>query len=50
MDINFSAEDVAFRDEVRECFDKEYDSEVSKRQADNHSSDYKSSILSLIHI
>ena len=45
MDINFSAEDVAFRDEVREFFDKEYDSEVSKRQADNHSSDYKSSIV-----
>ena len=45
MDINFSDEDVAFRDEVREFFDKEYDSEVSKRQADNHSSDYKSSIV-----
>ena len=45
MDINFSAEDVAFRDEVREFFDKEYDSEVSKSQADNHSSDYKSSIV-----
>ena len=45
MDINFSAEDVAFRDEVREFFDKEYDIEVSKRQADNHSSDYKSSIV-----
>ena len=45
MDINFSAEDVAFRDEVREFFDKEYDREVSKRQADNHSSDYKSSIV-----
>ena len=45
MDINFSAEDVAFRDEVREFFDKEYDSEESKRQADNHSSDYKSSIV-----
>jgi hypothetical protein len=45
VDINFSAEDVAFRDEVREFFDKEYDSEVSKRQADNHSSDYKSSIV-----
>ena len=45
MDINFSAEDVALRDEVREFFDKEYDSEVSKRQADNHSSDYKSSIV-----
>ncbi len=45
MDINFSAEDLAFRDEVREFFDKEYDSEVSKRQADNHSSDYKSSIV-----
>lgn len=45
MDINFSAEDIAFRDEVREFFDKEYDSEVSKRQADNHSSDYKSSIV-----
>ena len=45
MNINFSAEDVAFRDEVREFFDKEYDSEVSKRQADNHSSDYKSSIV-----
>jgi alkylation response protein AidB-like acyl-CoA dehydrogenase len=45
LDINFSAEDVAFRDEVREFFDKEYDSEVSKRQADNHSSDYKSSIV-----
>jgi alkylation response protein AidB-like acyl-CoA dehydrogenase len=45
LDINFSAEDVAFRDEVREFFDKEYDSEVSKSQADNHSSDYKSSIV-----
>ena len=45
MDINFSPEDIAFRDEVREFFDKEYDSEVSKRQADNHSSDYKSSIV-----
>jgi alkylation response protein AidB-like acyl-CoA dehydrogenase len=45
LDINFSAEDLAFRDEVREFFDKEYDSEVSKRQADNHSSDYKSSIV-----
>ena len=45
MDINFPAENVAFRDEVREFFDKEYDSEVSKRQADNHSSDYKSSIV-----
>ena len=45
MDINFSAEDIAFRDEVREFFDKEYDSEVSKSQADNHSSDYKSSIV-----
>lgn len=45
MDINFSAEDVAFRDEVREFFDKEYDSEVSKSQADNHSFDYKSSIV-----
>jgi alkylation response protein AidB-like acyl-CoA dehydrogenase len=45
LDINFSAEDIAFRDEVREFFDKEYDSEVSKSQADNHSSDYKSSIV-----
>lgn len=46
MDINFSPEDVAFRDEVRDFFDKEYDIEASKRQADNHSSDYKSSIVS----
>ena len=45
MDINFSQEDVAFRDEVREFFDKEYDIEASKRQADNHSSDYKNSIV-----
>jgi hypothetical protein len=46
VDINFSPEDVAFRDEVRDFFDKEYDIEASKRQADNHSSDYKSSIVS----
>ena len=45
MDINFSQEDVAFRDEVREFFDKEYDIEASKRQTDNHSSDYKNSIV-----
>lgn len=45
MDINFSAEDIAFREEVRDFFAKEFDSEASTRQADNHSSDYKSSIV-----
>ena len=33
MDIKFSAEDIAFRDEVRAFFAKEYDATVAEQLA-----------------
>ena len=32
MDIKFSAEDLAFRDEVREFFASEFDEEISREE------------------
>jgi hypothetical protein len=45
VDIKFSAEDVAFRNEVREFFAAEYDGGASTRIGDNPAADYKSDIV-----
>ena len=41
MDINFSAEDLAFRDEVREFFDQEYDSAIKSKLSSTGGEEYK---------
>ena len=46
MDIKFSAEDIAFRDEVRAFFAKEYDATVAEQLSGSAGTDYKSAIVS----
>jgi alkylation response protein AidB-like acyl-CoA dehydrogenase len=46
MDINFSAEDLAFRDEVRDFFATEFDEETAQRLSGVQSADYKPAIVS----
>lgn len=45
MDIRFSAEDIAFRDEVRDFFAAEYEGAASTRLSDNAATDYKAAIV-----
>ncbi len=45
MDIKFSAEDIAFRDEVRAFFAKEYDATVAEQLSGSAGTDYKSAIV-----
>ena len=45
MDIKFSAEDVAFRHEVKEFFAAEYDGAASTRLGSDPAADYKSDIV-----
>lgn len=45
MDINFSAEDLAFRDEVREFFVSEYDSTLASQLSGGQGIDYKGAIV-----
>ena len=45
MDIKFSAEDVAFRNEVREFFAAEYNGDATTRLGANPAADYKSDIV-----
>ena len=45
MDINFSAEDLAFRDEVREFFDQEYDSAIKAKLSSKVGEEYKQGMV-----
>jgi len=45
VDIKFSADDIAFRDEVRAFFAAEYQGGASTRLGDNVEVDYKSGIV-----
>ena len=45
LDIKFSAEDVAFRSEVREFFAAEYDGSASTRLGADPTADYKGDIV-----
>jgi alkylation response protein AidB-like acyl-CoA dehydrogenase len=45
LDINFSSEDLAFRDEVRDFFDREYDSSTADQLNGAHGGDYKGAIV-----
>ncbi|MGB1402824.1 MAG: acyl-CoA dehydrogenase family protein [Porticoccaceae bacterium] len=45
MDIKFSADDLAFRDEVREFFAAEYDADAARQAASQNSEDYKAAIV-----
>jgi len=45
VDINFSAEDLAFRDEVRAFFAQEFDSEITTKLNSSVGSDYKEGIV-----
>ena len=46
MDINFSSEDLAFRDEVRDFFAREFDAELAQQLSATQGGDYKSAIVS----
>lgn len=45
MDIKFSAEDLAFRDEVRDFFTQEYDSSITAKLSSAAGTDYKEGIV-----
>jgi len=45
VDINFSAEDLAFRDEVREFFDQEYDSAIKAKLSSKVGEEYKQGMV-----
>ena len=45
MDITFSAEDLAFRDEVRDFFTQEYDSSITAKLSSAAGTDYKEGIV-----
>lgn len=45
MDIKFSAEDLAFRDEVRDFFTQEYDSSITAKFSSAAGTDYKEGIV-----
>ena len=46
MDINFSAEDLAFRDEVRDFFATEFDAETAQNLSGVQAASYKPAIVS----
>jgi len=46
MDINFSAEDLAFRDEVRDFFATEFDAETAQNLSGVQTASYKPAIVS----
>ena len=46
MDINFSAEDLAFRDEVRDFFAAEFDADTAQKLSGVQTADYKPAIVS----
>ncbi len=46
MDINFSAEDLAFRDEVRDFFATEFDADTAHKLSGVQTADYKPAIVS----
>jgi alkylation response protein AidB-like acyl-CoA dehydrogenase len=45
LDINFSAEDLAFRDEVRDFFAREYDSTIADQLSGAQGTNYKGAIV-----
>jgi len=45
VDIKFSAEDLAFRDEVRDFFAREYDSAIVAKLGSSAGTDYKEGIV-----
>jgi len=45
VDINFSAEDLAFRDEVRAFFAQEYDSAITSKLSSTVGTDYKEGMV-----
>jgi alkylation response protein AidB-like acyl-CoA dehydrogenase len=45
VDIKFSAEDLAFRDEVRDFFTQEYDSSITAKLSSAAGTDYKEGIV-----
>ncbi|MDC0088442.1 acyl-CoA dehydrogenase family protein [Porticoccaceae bacterium] len=45
MDINFSAEDLAFRDEVRDFFAKEFDADAAEQLSGVQGGGYKAAIV-----
>ncbi|ETN92215.1 Acyl-CoA dehydrogenase [Gammaproteobacteria bacterium MOLA455] len=45
MDINFSAEDLAFRDEVRDFFATEFDTETAQQLSGVQTAEYKPAIV-----
>ena len=47
MDINFSAQDLEFRDEVRAFFASEYDAKVAESLSSGQGEDYKEAIVGL---
>lgn len=46
MDVSFSQEDLAFRDEVRDFFDTEFDTSVAKKLTAGQGGDFKNGIIS----
>jgi alkylation response protein AidB-like acyl-CoA dehydrogenase len=45
VDIKFSAEDLAFRDEVREFFTAEFDGTVAEQLNGSQGTDYKAGMI-----
>ena len=45
MDVKFTDDDLAFRDEVRSFFEEQYDFDLAKRVFNDQSGDYKSTIV-----
>ncbi|MAJ87350.1 MAG: pimeloyl-CoA dehydrogenase large subunit [Cellvibrionales bacterium TMED148] len=45
MDVNFTQEDLAFRDEVRTFFEEEYDFDLAKQLFNDRAGNYKSAIV-----
>ena len=45
MDVKFTNDDLAFRDEVRTFFEEQYDFDLAKRVFNDKSGDYKSTIV-----
>ena len=45
MDVKFTNDDLAFRDEVRTFFKEQFDFDLAKRVLNDKSGDYKSAIV-----
>ena len=45
MDVKFTNDDLAFRDEVRTFFEEQFDFDLAKRVLNDKSGDYKSAIV-----